>query len=96
LLTVEVQLANQDLLDNFITGAPGWVDTNHFDVLAKAPPDTTSRMPPGMLRVFLEIWPLGSRYDNQSHPEALFALRGHCVLRQGQGLPPLSPHPFLR
>jgi hypothetical protein len=27
---------------------------------------------------------------------ALFALQGHCVPRQGQGLPPLSPHPFLR
>ena len=24
------------------------------------------------------------------------ALRCHCVLRRGQGLPPLSPHPFLR
>jgi len=24
------------------------------------------------------------------------ALRGCCVLRRGQGLPPLSPHPFLR
>jgi hypothetical protein len=26
--------------------------------------------------------------------EALFALRGCCVLRQGQGLPPLSPAPL--
>ena len=27
---------------------------------------------------------------------ALCALRGHCVLWRGQGLPPLSPRPFLR
>jgi hypothetical protein len=32
----------------------------------------------------------------QFHAEALVALRGHCVLRRGKGLPPLSPHPFLR
>ena len=54
LLTVDVQLANQELLDNFITGAPWWVDTDRFDVLAKAPPGTTTRMFPRMLRVFLE------------------------------------------
>ena len=31
-----------------------------------------------------------------SHSGALFALGGHCELRQGQGLPPLSRRLFLR
>jgi len=34
--------------------------------------------------------------DTQIPIGALLALRGLCVLRRGQGLPPLSPHPFLR
>ena len=29
----------------------------------------------------------------RSESEALLALLGQCVLRRGQGLPPLSPHP---
>ena len=38
--------------------------------------------------------------ENVGHPEVNPSIRsairapGHCVLRRGQGLPPLSPHPF--
>ena len=31
-----------------------------------------------------------------AHSRRANARRGLCVLRRGQGLPPLSPHPFLR
>jgi uncharacterized protein (TIGR03435 family) len=87
LLTVDVELANQDLLDNFITGAPGWVDTDRFDVLAKSPPGTTTRMLPGMLRTFLkrELKLVIHKEDRPTNVYALSLGKGILRIQQAAG-----------
>jgi len=42
------------LVDNFITGAPGWVASDHFDITGKSAPGTPDKTLALMLQVFLE------------------------------------------
>lgn len=45
-----------DLQEDLITGGPGWIDSDHFDIVAKAPPDTPRTMLRLMLQPLLAEW----------------------------------------
>jgi uncharacterized protein (TIGR03435 family) len=46
-------LVAYDLQEDTITGGPGWIDSDHFDIVAKAPPDTPRDKIRLMLRALL-------------------------------------------
>jgi uncharacterized protein (TIGR03435 family) len=57
-------MAAYDVQENLITGGPGWIDSDRFDIVAKAPADT----PPNMLRVMLQPL-LADRFKLSIHRE---------------------------
>jgi uncharacterized protein (TIGR03435 family) len=53
-----------DLQEDMIAGGPGWIDSDHFDIVAKAPPDT----PRDTLRLMLQPL-LAERFKLAIHRE---------------------------
>lgn len=62
-------------MDNYIVGAPAWVDSSNFDLVAKIPPATTEHDLALMLRGFLEQEFRISSHQEQ-RPVNVFVLAG--------------------
>jgi uncharacterized protein (TIGR03435 family) len=57
-------MAAYDVQENMITGGPGWIDSEHYDIVAQAPPDT----PRETLRLMLQPL-LAERFKLEIHRE---------------------------
>jgi uncharacterized protein (TIGR03435 family) len=73
-------------VDLFISGAPAWVDSENFDLVAKVPPDTTEKNLAPMLQVFLED-EFKLAVHREEKPTNVFALvvKGEPKLQIGAG-----------